>query len=158
MSYETDMRYLLSELDSLKRRLQFQERLESGGRWIYLTTPLTSTSWDGDARSTTAKTKIDLSAVFGVPADVIAVVVRVAARDSGSRANTGVFFGVSGNNITGDARDLALVARPGGKENDSYDEAYGPVPCDENGDIYYLCTASGSGTMDVYLQVYGYWI
>ena len=31
--------------------------------FVPLTTPLTSTSWDGDARSTTAKTKIDLSAV-----------------------------------------------------------------------------------------------
>jgi len=34
-------------------------------------TPLTSTAWDGgDAFSTTAKTLIDLSAVFGVPAGV----------------------------------------------------------------------------------------
>ena len=158
MARETDLMNLMNRIESLEERVRFLSKLESGGRWIYLTTPLTSTSWDGDSYSTTAKTKIDLSAVFGVPADVIAVVVRVAARDSGSRANTGVFFGVSGNNITGDARDLALVARPGGKENDSYDEAYGPVPCDESGDIYYLCAASGSGTMDVYLQVYGYWI
>lgn len=30
MSYETDMRYLLSEIESLKRRLQFQERLGTG--------------------------------------------------------------------------------------------------------------------------------
>jgi len=30
MSYETDMIYLLSELDSIKRRLQFQERLGTG--------------------------------------------------------------------------------------------------------------------------------
>lgn len=50
--------------------------------WHFLTTPLTSTSWDGDARSTTAKTKIDLSAVFGVPAGAKGILVRLVARDS----------------------------------------------------------------------------
>ena len=59
------------------------------GRPVFLTTPKTSDSWDGDARSTTAKTLIDLSAVFGVPAGVKAVLVGVSMRDSGSAASTG---------------------------------------------------------------------
>ena len=37
------------------------------GRPVFLTTPKTSTSWDGDARSTTSATKIDTSTVFGIP-------------------------------------------------------------------------------------------
>ena len=54
------------------------------GRPVFLTTPLTSTAWDGDSFSTTGKTLIDLSSVFGVPAGVKAVLVRMIARDSGS--------------------------------------------------------------------------
>lgn len=30
--------------------------------------------------------------------------------------------------------------------------------CDANGDIYYQLTASGSGTMDIYLEIWGYWL
>ncbi|MDD5527223.1 MAG: hypothetical protein PHE11_07475, partial [Candidatus Omnitrophica bacterium] len=56
------------------------------GRPVFLTAPLTSTAWDGDARSTTAKTKIDLSVVFGVPAGAKGIFVRLVARDSGSSA------------------------------------------------------------------------
>ena len=48
------------------------------GRPVFLTTPLTSTAWDEDSYSTTAKTLIDLSEVFGVPAGVKAVMVKIS--------------------------------------------------------------------------------
>ena len=32
------------------------------------------------------------------------------------------------------------------------------VPCDANGDVYYQIVASGTGTMDVHLQIWGYWL
>ena len=34
----------------------------------------------------------------------------------------------------------------------------GIVPCDANGDIYYQIAASGTGTMDVNIQIWGYWM
>lgn len=121
---------------------------------VFLTTPLTSTSWDGDSFSTTSKTLIDLSAVFGVPAGVKAVLVRIAARDSASASNSSLFMLLSPNADSGGA----AICRPSGLPNDYYAEQLAIVPCDTNGDIYYQVAASGSGTMDVTLQIWGYWL
>ena len=122
--------------------------------WHFLTTPLTSTSWDGDARSTTAKTKIDLSAVFGVPAGVKAVLVRLTARDSGSSAGY-CQLGLSPNSTAG---SVAVQAYLQGVANDVYVTANGIVPCDSGGDIYYQITASGTGTLDAVIEIWGYWL
>mgnify|MGYP000852025746 CR=1 FL=1 len=120
--------------------------------WHFLTTPLTSTSWDGDSYSTTAKTLIDLSEVFGVPAGIKAVLVWVAVRDSASQT-TDCYFRLSPVS-TGDAGM--------GVNCDYVNDRYGRhlliVPCDANGDIYYQIAASGTGTMDVFLQIWGYWL
>ena len=134
------------------RRLESQEY--ATGQWTYLTAPLTSTSWDGDAYSTTAKTKIDLSAVFAVPAGVKAVLVRLACRDSASASSVNVRLAISG---ASDANE-ALIARPAGLPNDYFAEAFGAVGCDANGDIYYLTNASGSLTLDCYIQIWGYYM
>lgn len=120
--------------------------------WHFLTTPRTSTSWDGDARSTTAKTLIDLSSVFGAPAGIKAVLFNVALRDSGSAANECLISLSPSLNAGG------LSARCSGVANDKFTNACLVVPCDANGDVYYDITASGTGTMDVYLQIYGYWL
>jgi len=122
--------------------------------WHFLTTPLTSTSWDGDARSTTAKTKIDLSAVFGVPAGVKAVMVRMAARDSGSSAGY-CQLGLSPNSTAG---SVAVQAYLQGVADDVYVSVNGIVPCDGNGDVYYQIAASGTGTLDAIIEIWGYWL
>ena len=118
--------------------------------WHYLQVPLTSTSWDGDSYSTTAKTLIDLSAVFGVPAGVKAVLLFVWVRDSGSATNdTYLILGPTNSNLVGMAIDPHAV-------NDRIHRATIVVPCDANGDIYYQIGASGAGTFDVFMQVWGY--
>jgi len=115
--------------------------------------PLTSTSWDGDAHSTTAKTVIDLSTVFaGVPANVKAVDVRLVARDLGSAAAT-CFFGVSPNNT---ANSVAVEVYRDKVTNDALDSKEGRCPCDANGDIYFQIAASGAGTLDAWLEIVGY--
>ena len=124
------------------------------GRPVFLTTPLTSTSWDGDSFSTTAKTKIDLSAVFGVPAGAKAIFVRLAARDSGSSAGY-CQFSLSPNAI---ANSVAVQAYLQGIQNDVYVSVNGIVPCDANGDVYYQIVASGTGTLDAVIEIWGYWI
>jgi hypothetical protein len=124
------------------------------GRPVFLTTPKTSTSWDGDAYSTTAKTKIDLSTVFGVPANVKAVLVRLTARDSGSSAGY-CQLALSPNNTAG---SVAVQAYLQGVANDVYVSANGIVPCDSGGDIYYQITASGTGTLDAFIEIWGWWL
>jgi hypothetical protein len=124
------------------------------GRPVFLAAPLTSTAWDGDAFSTTAKTKIDLSVVFGVPAGAKAILVRLAARDSGSSAGY-CQFGLSPN-ATFDS--VAAQAYLQGVPNDVYVSVNGVVPCDKNGDVYYQITASGTGTLDAFIEIWGYWL
>jgi hypothetical protein len=120
---------------------------------VFLRTPLTSTSWDGDAFSTTGKTLIDLSAVFGLPAGVKAILARLGANDSGSAASN-CFVGLSPSSVA----DLyALVCKPYGRPNDVIEHEQGVVPCDANGDVYYQCLASGAGTLDIVFQIWGYW-
>ena len=142
-------------VDRIKRLEREVERLrvKESGKFIALTTPLTSTSWDGDSFSTTAKTKIDLSAVFGVPAGVKAVLVKVALRDSGSAAAS-CLFQLSG---ISSGTNYSLTA-PASPINDRFAYYSGIVPCDANGDVYYRINASGSATMDVYLEIWGYWL
>jgi hypothetical protein len=121
--------------------------------FVPLAAPLTSTSWDGDARSTTGKTKIDLSAVFGAPAGVKAVLCDVAIRDSGSAAGD-CYLVLSPNATSGSG----LLTDCSGQANDSWERDSLIVPCDANGDIYFQNAASDASTMDVYLTIWGYWI
>ena len=122
--------------------------------YTFLTTPLTSTNWDGDARSDESATKLDMSAVFtGYPTTAIkAVLVRVAARDSAAIGTAGIYFSV-GPSAT---YYYAAQANPPGGDVLSSNTAW--VPCDANGDIYYKIEASGSGTCDCWLEVWGYFI
>lgn len=123
------------------------------GRWVFLTLPLTSTSWDGDAYSTTGKTLIDLSAVFGVPAGVKAVLLAGSVNDSGS-VGTNCYLLVSPNNTAGQG-PVAVAAPRSGADHVGF---LPPVvcPCESNGDVYYQIVASGTLTMDVYLFIWGY--
>ena len=123
--------------------------------WHFLTSPLTSTAWDGDAYSTTAKTKIDLSSVFGVPARAKAILVQLLAMDSGSASSTTIFFGISPNNTDASCPVMA-VGR--GLPNDTIVYSTGVCPCDANGDIYYQIVSSGTGTMDCWIRIWGYWL
>ena len=123
--------------------------------FVPLNSRLTSTSWDGDAYSTTAKTKIDLSAVFGLPAGIKAVYARIQANDSASANTSGLYVLLSPNDTSGHA---PLVVRPSGLPNDYVVDQAGIVPCDANGDIYYQIAASGTGTMDVNIQIWGYFM
>lgn len=123
------------------------------GRPVFLTAPFGSTSWDGDARSTTSKTLIDLSAVFGVPAGVKAVLARIAARDSGSSFDA--YFGISPNDVPA---DLTVNIRLQGHADDQILEMTSVCPCNADGDVYYQTKASGSGTLDCWLWIWGYWL
>jgi hypothetical protein len=129
-------------------------RRNEGGTFVPLTTPLTSTSWDGDSFSTTTKTKIDLSSVFGVPAGVKMVKVKLSARDSGSASHE-VYFQLSPNDTHLPNAVLLFLS---GTPNNKFRSVSGDCPCDKNGDIYYEISASGTDTMDVYMEIWGYWI
>lgn len=141
---------IISELDELRREVERLKTKETA-RWVLLTAPLTSTSWDGDSFSTTGKTIIDLSAVFSVPANVKAVLVDTYIRDSASAG--GDYRLILSPNA--DATGTSFTC--GGVANDRWVGAGSAlIPCNADGDIYYQIAASGSGTFDVYIQIWGY--
>ena len=144
---------LVAEIEDLKRKVEQLSTVE-GGKFVPLTTPLTSTAWDGDSFSTTAKTKIDLSAVFGVPAGVKAISVFIMAKDSGSLSGN-CLFALSPNNTAG---SYPVACKMLGLPNDTYVHESGTVPCDVNGDVYYQCLATGTGTLDVIIEIWGYFL
>ncbi len=152
MNFEEKIIERLKRLEREVERLRVKER-PVVGRPVFLATPLTSTSWDGDSFSTTGKTLIDLSTVFGVPAGVKAVDVLVNMRDSAS-ATTYCYMFLSPNNTANSGK---VFSCDNGKD-DGLVPASAIVPCDANGDIYYQIVASGSGTMDVTIQIWGYWL
>lgn len=120
--------------------------------FVPLTTPLTSTAWDGDSFSTTGKTLIDLSAVFGVPAGIKACLFSISLRDSGSQTNDCyMYIGATNVQYEGAAMNC-------GYANDRWNRGTLLAPCDANGDCYYELNASGTNTMDIYLSIIGYWL
>ena len=150
--FEESMIQRVKRLEREVERLQKWERT-SQPQFYPLTTLLTSTAWEGAARSTTSKTLIDLSAVFGVPAGVKAVSVIAAVRDSAS-ATGEYYMCLSPVNTAGVGPKIACS----GLANDKFGYESFIVPCDSNGDIYYQIVASGTGTFDAYLQIQGYWL
>jgi hypothetical protein len=144
---------IASDIKSLLKRVSHLE-VRRTPTWVYLTTPLTSTDWDGDAHSTTAKTLIDLSAIFGVPAGVKAIKVVTVINDSSSAAGY-VWLRLANNNTDQIADYIHWLAFA---TNDGFSYNCGTVSCDNNGDIYYQISASGVNTMDIIIQIYGYLI
>ena len=157
MNFEEKVIERLKRVEREVERLRVKESpdMSSYGRPVFLAAPLTSTAWDGDAYSTTSKTLIDLSVVFGVPAGVKAILAQIMARDSGSSSSANAFFGLSPNNVDG---SLSLINTTRYIQNDLIVYNTAIVPCTSTGDVYYQIVASGSGTMDCWIRIWGYWL
>jgi hypothetical protein len=109
---------------------------------VVLAAALTSTSWDGDAKTTADNGTIDLSAVFGVPAGVKSVLVKLI----GASATVGRYFGVGPDATMWVAQRVAVA---------NQNVYIGPAPCacDANGDIYFYCDGNMSA---MHIQIFGY--
>lgn len=144
---------LIQKQVDLENEIERLKTIEKSWSFIPLTAPLTSASFNGDSFSTTSKTKIDLSSVFGAPAGIKAVTIVTAIRDSGSLTNE-CWMCLGPTNATNEGPKIGCS----GLANDFYSYETFNVPCDSNGDIYYQILASGTGTMDVWLEIWGYWL
>ena len=143
---------LLARIQKLEREVE-RLRVQENGKFVALTTPLTSTSWTlSTARSSSGPTVIDLSAVFGVPANIKAVLVRLVARDSAGLHNAGLYVTLGPSTTY----YYALAVYPVG--GDLLVATQGIIPCDSNGDIVYKIVASGTDTTDVQLEIWGYFL
>jgi len=116
------------------------------GRPVFLTTPLTSTSWDGDTKGTGDRATVDLSAVFGVPAGVKAVLMSIQTTDD--TAEQYIRFGPNST------YNFTLTCRT--QVANQTANVSGIVPCDANGDVY--CYPSNDYILGVYVWIWGYWL
>ena len=112
--------------------------------FVPLTTPLTSTSWDGDAKTTADNATIDLSAVFDAPAGIKAVSVHFATT-SATVSRISALGNVTTFNM------LKMVGQVANVEN----SISGVLPCDSNGDINFYCSGDLAA---VYIKILGYFI
>jgi hypothetical protein len=122
----------------------------TGYTFVPLLAPLTSTSWDGDSKADVGKTLLDLSSVFGAPAGIKAVLVYVSVNDADSAA-TDTYLILSPNNTA--LQGMAFSSMP---VNDRPGRYSAVVPCNADGDIYYQVEASTG--LDVFLEIWGYWV
>lgn len=135
---------LLARLQRLEREVE-RLRVKENGKFVALTTPLTSTSWDGDDKTTADRAIVDLSSVFGVPAGVKAVLMSIQTQ--AAAANNYIRFGPSST------YSYALTCRTA--VDGQIAHAFGIVPCDANGDVY--CYTSGD-VESVYVYIWGYFL
>jgi len=117
----------------------------TGYLFVPLTTPLTSTSWDGDTKTTSNRAIVDLSTVFGVPAGIKAVLMSIQTQ--ADAVNEYIRFGPNST------YNYALICRTPVASQIAH--AMGIVPCDSNGDVY--CYPSGT-IENVYVYIWGYWL
>ena len=136
----------------IQRIKQLEREVERLQRWerpaikpVFLTTPKTSTSWDGDTKTTSDRAIVDLSTVFGVPAGIKAVLMSIQTQ--ADAVNEYIRFGPNST------YNYALTCRTPVAGQIAH--ATGVVPCDSNGDVY--CYPSGT-IENVYVYIWGYWL
>lgn len=122
-------------------------RISGGGTYEvglmrYLTTPLTSSSWNGDVKTSANNGTLDLSSVFSAPAGIKAILVQVNTAVS----TVGDVFNMGPSVTYYSCLNLPVHAGETGAD------ALAVVPCDANGDVYVKFT----GTMEIDIRIYGY--
>lgn len=136
---------LVRRIEALERRAARLEEQESGPQTVFLTTQLTSTSWNGDSKTNANNGVIDLSAVFGVPAGVKAVLCGVTCYS----ATGGIALILKPDSDAASAPPINLHTTA-----NTYRGQSAWVPCDANGDIYF---GSDSPTgAQVWMEIWGY--
>ena len=136
-------------VDRIKKLEREVERLrvKESGKFIALTTPLTSTNFAGATLTNANNAIVDLSTEFSVPAAVKAVLMTV--QGASGTANQYLRFGPSAT------YNYALQLRAQVKNISN--SVTGIVPCDANGDVY-LYVGTGHTMVQVYIWIWGYWL
>jgi hypothetical protein len=119
----------------------------TGYIFVPLTTPLTSTSWNGDDTKTVGTITIDTSSVFGAPAGIKAALIFFRAK--WTSASTSSFMYVR---PIGATRYTDIIYA----DNTSYQTSNATVPCDENGDFEFV--VGGANATEVICEIWGYWL
>ncbi len=124
------------------------------GEWVYTEAPIIPADWTlttSGISTGAAIINLEVQSKGMIPKGALAVLLLATARDSNSAGggNCYIHFGRSSSNYYALRVDIDEI------DDDLKISNSGIVPCDSNGDIYYSATATGSGTMDVSLNIVG---
>ena len=137
--------YLLRRITELERTIGRLILPEIGPQPVFLQVPLTSTAWDGDAKTTGNNGIIDLSAVFGVPAGVKAIIVLMKFNDETANVQVGLGPSSTHNDMVSGDTIIANQEK----------HVTGTVTCDANGDVYWGCSDEIDNCT---IKIYGYYV
>jgi hypothetical protein len=140
---------LMARIRALEREVARLNAQERGFQPAGLAAPLTSTSWDGDSFSTVSTaTELNMVSVFGCPSGIKAVKVRMYAKDSATHPQTGLYFALGPSSTYW----YCALVRPVGDDVPIEQTTW--INVDANGSLWYKVAASGTGTLDIVLQVW----
>ncbi len=117
--------------------------LRTGYLTVPLTSPLTSSDWNGNTK-TAASYTIDTSVTFSAPAGIKMALVRLACNWSAASTSYYATVGPAGSTSVAMAVKANLA---------TYNEQTAWVPCDANGDI--VITVGGASCLAI-VQIWGY--
>lgn len=116
-----------------------------------LSTYLTSGSWEART-GTLSPTKQDLSALFGAPAGIYGVVLRLILKTSATHPNTATYFQCGPGSAASGYGHGAVYAHG----DSMYCDNCVTVGCDSGGDIW--ANIGGTATVTTYMRILGYFI
>lgn len=117
--------------------------------------PVAVTGFGGDSYSTAAKAFMDMSSLTGLTTSYVKHWhLQVYVRDSGSDSTSARGICLWNSSTA----DVGIFSMCTGVLNDAIQRYSVIVPADANGDIYIQKYASGSSTLDIWIQVIGYFI
>lgn len=137
---------LLRRIEELEKLVYRQPEIPI--KYVPLTTPLTSTSYDGGDTVSVGTTSIDTSSVFGAPAGIKGVMIQISG--VWSSANNG--YNASLRPKGGSTNVMVIRAQVANINSDMT----GFCPCDSNGDLDLV--VAGANISNTVLRIHGYFI
>lgn len=139
------MAELVRRIAGLEARCARLEEAEQGRGLVFLTTQLISTSWNGDNKTSANNGTIDLSAVFGVPAGIKAVLCAMTVYSTTDQIS--LVLKPDSDASSAPPMNLHTIAS-------KFSARAAWVPCDANGDIYF--SSDSATNTATWLEVWGY--
>ena len=137
---------LMREITRLQNQIDALRTIQQGWQPVFLTTPLTSTSYDGNDTVAVGAVTIDTSAVFGAPAGIKAVSIFSRAKWASATMSSYLLVRSVGATRYCDI----MYARDTNHQTMST-----IIPCDANGDFDVV--VANANALEVILEIHGYW-
>ena len=133
-------------LNALEEQVRYLVTLPKAPGLVPLTTPLTSTSYDGNDTVAVGTVTIDTSAVFGAPVGIKAALVKVRCGWAAASGSSNLQL-----RPVGSGSAIAFLYA----QTTFFQSMTVVVPCDANGDFDVV--VANADALNVTIEIWGYW-